>query len=453
MATRHDNPGHADIVEPVRLLLRVAELDTAYRSRYLRRAEAVIERVLPRGEYDRLRRVREQIETLGRDADLALDAGDLPRVRDIAERATRLRRTIEGWTELLDLSDAVHRAAPSSLSPFSAAVQGLTAFSALAKLREELIVDLGRLEGLDAEAAPLYLFRREHFEHLRVLDDRDSGTPFASPVWLQRELRDAVHGREWAKVERLASALAAAAPKAAAGPTALAHDRDAIGRPLPEVAALAARQFGFELAELPEIGALAAYVGGARDLGVRRAGHRSLDATLRETLDLLIDHPFVSSAGVAYMPEFGPEPMLVETFPETETEPEHGSRLLEALHLPGRRNRSRIAIERALLDHGDRVLGDLGLDPMHFAVVCIPFDAYLRLAPERGWGRRPLWTHFDGYQVARGPMLRGLVGGDVRFGGPADLCSVGRDYEHQRIIARFAVVRRARLLSSAPGSG
>lgn len=79
-------------------------------------------------------------------------------------------------------------------------------------------------------------------------------------------------------------------------------------------------------------------------------------------------------------------------------------------------------------------------------MVCIPFDAYLRLAPELGWGRRELWTHFDGYQVVRGPRLRALVGGDVRYGGAADLVGIGLDYDQERIIARFAVVRRKRLM-------
>ena len=44
---------------------------------------------------------------------------------------------------------------------------------------------------------------------------------------------------------------------------------------------------------------------------------------------------------------------------------------------------------------------DLGLDPTAYRITCIPFDVYKRLADRYGWGTRPLWTHFDGYQVTR----------------------------------------------------
>ena len=84
----------------------------------------------------------------------------------------------------------------------------------------------------------------------------------------------------------------------------------------------------------------------------------------------------------------------------------------------------------------------LGLDPAHYAIVPIPFDAYLRLAPRFGWGGERMWTHFDGYQASHGFHLRALVGGDAGYGGAADLCSVGRDYESERIGSRFCVVRR-----------
>jgi hypothetical protein len=112
--------------------------------------------------------------------------------------------------------------------------------------------------------------------------------------------------------------------------------------------------------------------------------------------------------------------------------------------LPRREGLPRARIEDALRTHGDRICRDLELDPMEFVATCIPFDAYTRLAGRHGWGRREIWTHFDGYQVTRELHLRPLVGGDVRYGGPDDLCGVGLDYDVDRLIARFAIVRRAR---------
>jgi hypothetical protein len=41
--------------------------------------------------------------------------------------------------------------------------------------------------------------------------------------------------------------------------------------------------------------------------------------------------------------------------------------------------------------------------------------------------------------------LRALAGGHVQFGGLYDLLGVSRDYDSERLFARFAVVRRERM--------
>jgi len=118
------------------------------------------------------------------------------------------------------------------------------------------------------------------------------------------------------------------------------------------------------------------------------------------------------------------------------------------LGLPGRRGLPRIAIEQALLMHGARVLEkELGLDPRVFRLVCIPSDVHLRLGEAEGWGRQPSWTHFDGYLVMPDGRLRALAGGDARFGGLYDLLGVSRDYDSDRLVARFAVVQRERMVA------
>jgi hypothetical protein len=60
-----------------------------------------------------------------------------------------------------------------------------------------------------------------------------------------------------------------------------------------------------------------------------------------------------------------------------------------------------------------------------------------------------LWTHFDGYQIMRElhSTALALVGGDVEYGGADDLCAVQRDYEAERITARFCILRRERFLT------
>ena len=65
-------------------------------------------------------------------------------------------------------------------------------------------------------------------------------------------------------------------------------------------------------------------------------------------------------------------------------------------------------------------------------------------------GRRPFWTRFDGYLIRTDEgrlRLLALAGGDVRFGGLYDLLGVGREYDSDRLVARFAVVHRERMVA------
>jgi hypothetical protein len=166
--------------------------------------------------------------------------------------------------------------------------------------------------------------------------------------------------------------------------------------------------------------------------------------SLRENLDFLMVHPFISSAGTRYLPWFGPETVLVETFSETELDARTG--LLSALSLSRRQGIPRGLVEDALLTHGPYVCASLGLDPLEYVIACVPFDTYVRLAPQYGWGQQESWTHLDGYQVTRDLHLWPLVGGNARYGGPDDLSSVPRDYDSERLTARFVVLRRERFL-------
>jgi hypothetical protein len=169
----------------------------------------------------------------------------------------------------------------------------------------------------------------------------------------------------------------------------------------------------------------------------------------RDRLEMLMIHPLVNSGGARHLPKLVAEDVLVEDFPDPqEGESPPASELLVALGLPGRRGLPRTTLEQALLAHGAGVLEkDLGLDPRIFRLVCIPPDVHLRLGEAQGWGRQPCWTHFDGYLVMADGRLRALAGGDVRFGGLHHLLGIGRDYDSDRVLTRFAVVRRERMVA------
>jgi hypothetical protein len=72
-------------------------------------------------------------------------------------------------------------------------------------------------------------------------------------------------------------------------------------------------------------------------------------------------------------------------------------------------------------------------------------DFHLRLGEAEKWGRQALWTHFDGYFLMEDGLPRALAGGDAQYGSAYHLFGIGRDYDVDRVMARFAVVRRARL--------
>jgi hypothetical protein len=116
--------------------------------------------------------------------------------------------------------------------------------------------------------------------------------------------------------------------------------------------------------------------------------------------------------------------------------------------LTQRNGPSRLEIEAALRQHGGQVLQSrLGLDPRTFRLVCVPFDVYFRVGRERGWGQQQHWTHIDGYQIMQGSRLRALVGGDVRYGGLLDLCSISPSDQREGVMTRLAIIRRERLLT------
>jgi hypothetical protein len=158
-------------------------------------------------------------------------------------------------------------------------------------------------------------------------------------------------------------------------------------------------------------------------------------------------HPYVNGGGARYFPVLvDAEFVLIEDFPEEGAA--EGGELFSVLGLKQRRGLSRMEIETALREQGNQVLQErLGLDPRAFRLVCVPFDMYFRVGRDRGWGQQQQWTHIDGYQVMQGSRLRALVGGDVRYGGLLDLCSISPADQREGVMTRFAIVRRERLLT------
>jgi hypothetical protein len=401
----------------------------------------------------------------------AIDAGDWPRVRTLADGAATAQEQLAARREVLELADAVYGTRAMRVDPVALSMSGVIArpAGALERERAAIIGHLRALAAADGEWAAFYRSRADFFERLRVVAEDDRGAP-RPVVHLRGQLLAALERSDFAAVKRLTDAIVIEGQRGTLGRVRVHAPEDS------RVRALSARCPPAAVERAHDIGLAEQQVSAALEIDAYlscRCGERptipdvALSATnrvssgctcghacppeiapaLRNSLDWLLLHPFMSSVGSRYLPWFGDETVLVETFPETE--PDARTPLLDELSLPRRRGLSRIVIEDALRSHGPRLCARLGLDAFEFVLACIPFDVYLRLAPRQGWGRAPSWTHFDGYQIIQDPALTvlALVGGDVGYGGADDLCAVQRDYEAERITARFCVVRRQRFLA------
>ncbi len=462
---------HADLVPVLRALVQLSAADLLYADEYLHRAETLLPRLCTREQYLAQQRLEESLQRLQRQLRAAAEREDWEQVRTLAEQAAQGRERLAGDVQVLKIAEAVY--GPRTLRPDPAALAfaGIVVSSPteLQKARAATLDQLRLLVEHDAERAAFYRNRLAQLERLQIASEKPA-TQSVDMAQLRRQIIQAVEKGDFAQVRQLTHAALNGNGRHGHG-----HDRHDVHvlpgagggqweltAALPASVVQLAAELGLTEVMLAADDRLRRYMNGDEadtiwsppfvteshaDRAVEPApsGILELRSSLRENLELLLRHPFVSSAGTRYLPRFGAENLLVEVFAGEDPRVDTG--LLKALGLSCRLGLSRLAIEHAIRTHGASVCSQLGLDPAEFTVACIPFDVFVRLAPQYGWGREQLWTHFDGYQVTPELRLRALVGGDARYGGPDDLCSVERDYDTGRLTARFAILRRQRFLS------
>jgi hypothetical protein len=481
--SKASNPALAAAAQVIRHLITAADADTAYRDLYLRRAAERLDPSLSRAQYEQLKEQPAILEHLLEESRKAVARQDWARVQELAGRAAGVRSLMEDKQAELEIAELVYGAAEVIIDPFSSVFDVLLGKTGQAKagLRDELVAALNALEKTDGDWSSLYAGRRGYFAGLSIsAGEPTTGKATKGDVGqLQRRAVEAAEHGNVEELRRIAQEmLKTRATTEAASPTAerkasggpLATYPPALGEPFPREALERGRALG--LAQVEAQIQAPAWLRAVQETIERYGWHPSflpsetakdgqihlrpllaqekvaldLVEPLLETTSMFLLHPFVNSGGVRYFPLFPDrEFVLLEEFPE-DAVPAESSGLLAALGLTRRSGLSRGEIERRLWERGARVLGDrLGLDPTKFRLLCIPYDLYVRIGQERGWGKQPRWTHVDGYQLLKGGRLRALVAGDARFGGLYDLCSISEGDEREGVLARFAVVHRERL--------
>ena len=476
-------------VQLIRSLIQAAGADTAYRDLYLKRAAERLESTLSRAEYDRLKAQPAALDRFVQETRQAVAQQNWAKVQELTGRASTTRTMLENKKSDLELAELVYGAPEVVIDPFSSAFDVLLGKTGQAKdsLRNEPVAALSALEKADRDWSSFYAGRRSYFAGLSIAttSQRTEGKATKDDIGrLQQQAAEAAERGNMDDLQRIAQEMLKARPAAKpAGPATeqrastgplLAYPSE-LGEPFPREAVERGRPLGLAQAEskveMPSFRQLAQETFDrygwqpsfptsetARDgqmhlrpmLGaVLEQAKIPKDAAepLLEATSMFFLYPFINSGGVRYFPLFPDrEFVLIEDFPE-DAVPAEPSELLTALGLTRRNGLSRVEIEVRLNERGALLLHErLGLDPIKFRLVCIPYDLYARVGQERGWGKQPRWTHVDGYQILKGNRLRALVAGDARFGGLFDLCSISQVDEREGVLARFAVIHRERLM-------
>jgi hypothetical protein len=469
---------NANATKAVGLLIEAANADTVYRDLYLRRARQLLSPTLDETAYRAIGSSGKEIEDLMRRGRSAVLQRDWDQAAKLSAQADGLRQQMAAMGKLAAIGKDVYDAETVAFDPFSPGKHlGPQSEANQPVARKQLMDALTSLGKLDPSFAASYESRRNYFARLELA----SATPTSQKSaqrdrgQVERLAVEAAEKGDTATLQRLAKELrdwkesGTATPSASASPVMTRYECPVdLAVPFAPDVIARARELGLAETHTAPIAEVAAAVEAIYthvwqprpanpDMereGVLRAQAQAEvklpEQILTEDVKVLfgqfVQQIFINSGGARYLPPLSAERTLIEDFAEEEAAADAPSKLLEALGLAKRSALSRTGIETALARSGDEILEKrLELDPLEFRLVCIPYDLYIRFGRDRGFGKWPHWTHFDGYQVMAGNRLRALVGGDGRFGGLNDLVSISPSDARDGVYARFAVVRRARM--------
>jgi hypothetical protein len=467
----------ANATKAVGLLIEASNADTVYRDLYLRRARQLLSPILDESTYRAIGSSEKEIEDLMRRSRSAVLQRDWDQAANLSAQAESLRQQKASMGQLAAIGKDVYDADTVAFDPFSPGKHlGPQSEANQPGVHKRLMDNLASLGKLDPSLAASYEKRRSYFSKLELASPTPSKkSSQRDRAQVERLAVEAAEKGDAATLQQLSKELrdwkesgtATASTSASVVMNRYECPVDLAVPFAPDVISRA-RELGLAEAQTaPE-----AEIAAAREAiythvwqpspsnpdmereGVLRAQAQAevkfpeqiVTEDLRVLAGQFVQQIFINSGGARYLPPLSAERTLIEDFAEEEAAAEAPSKLLEALGLAKRSALSRTGIETALVRSGGEILEKrLGLDPLEFRLVCIPYDLYIRFGRDRGFGKWSHWTHFDGYQVMAGNRLRALVGGDGRFGGLNDLVTISPSDARDGVYARFAVVRRARM--------
>jgi hypothetical protein len=466
----------ANALKIVDLLVEVAKLDTVYRDVHLRRARQLLSPTLDEFAYRAIGSTEKEIDDLMRRSRTAVLHRDWGQAAELSGRIDSLRQRIATMGNLANIGKGVYEADTVAFEPFSPGKHlGARAQADQLSLRTQVTDALASLAKMDTGSSAFYEKRSSYFSGLVLASTMASQKgPQRDRAQVEQLAMEAAERGDIAALQRLAKELqdwkeSGVAATSGSAPVMLSRYECPVDLSVsfPTQVIERARELGLvdaRTAPFAELAKLREVIYTHIDQPVPSNPDMEREGVLRgralaelqipaefdseEARDLagqFIQQIFLNSGGARYLPPLAAETVLLEDFAEDESA-DAPSKLLAALGLAKRSGRSRAEIESALMRCGSEILENtLGLDPVEFRLVCIPYDLYTRFGHDRGFGKWSHWTHFDGYQVMAGNRLRALVGGDGRFGGLLDLVSISPSDAREGVYARFAVVRRARM--------
>jgi hypothetical protein len=462
-------------LQTITQLLEISKLDTLYRDLYFQRARTLLEPLLSLSAYRHIKDSLAALDWTERQLKSSVERGDWKKAAELTERIRTTKSSATSSSESLKLGDAVYEdAANVPIDPFSsgfyAFVGGTT--ETLLSSKNVAVQTLTTLERVDSANKDFYARRRADCQGIpiKAIGGQQQEEKGSKPSELKQEALSALDSGDLSNLERIVQKLLETpagkeeAKKAVeVTPTEVAELGDDLLYSFSDATLAGARRLGLapaqtksrrQFANLIPHGWQPSFLKSERrqwskDQISRLSYPSETSDKNKEAIEFYLLNAFMTSGGTRYHVCLVVEDLLVEDFAEPAPREEtKRSELLTALGLESRRGLTRVDIENALLQRGPDILkNELALNPEAFRLIAIPPDLYSHLGGERGWGQKELWTHFDGYQLRESAKPQALAGGDKRFGGIRDVVSFNPTYTNDRIIVRFAVVQRKRLMS------